>query len=382
MGPPLVEVMRSGHVVHVLDSLQVGGTENGTANLLRALERSDLRHTVVAMTTSGPIADRLPPGVAIHCLGKQPGWDLRAVGRLAALLRRLRPDAVHSRNWGAFDAVPAARLARVPVVIHGEHGREVSDPSGLNARRNRLRRLLLPLIDRYVTVSFDLARWLVEVVGIPSARVVTIHNGVDVGRFSDDASRRGRAALGVPEGEVVVGTIGRLDPVKDQVGLIEAFARLRPGAVPVTLVIVGEGPCKSALEARASSLGISDRVRLLGARSDVATLLSGFDVFALPSIAEGISNTILEAMASGLPVVATRTGGNPELVQHDVTGRLVPVGDRDSLAAAVGDYVADPHLRLLHGKAGRARAVEQFPIERMATRYRELYTALILSRAA
>lgn len=382
MGAPVVAAVSARHVVHVLDSLQVGGTENGTANLLRTLEPGDLRHTVVAMTTTGPVAARLPAGVAVHCLGKRPGWDFRAVARLTALLRRLHPDIVHSRNWGAFDAVPAARLARVPVVIHGEHGREVGDPAGLNRRRNRLRRLFLPFIDRYVTVSFDLARWLVDVVRIPATRVVTIHNGVDVARFSDERSRRGRAALGVPEGDLVVGTIGRLDPVKDQVGLIEAFAHVRTGDVPATLVIVGDGPCRGALEARAERLGIGERVRFLGARSDVAMLLGGFDVFVLPSIAEGISNTILEAMASGLPVVATETGGNPELVQHDVTGRLVSVGDRDGLAAAVGAYVADPHLRLLHGKAGRARAVEEFPLERMAARYRELYDALILRRAA
>ncbi len=374
--------MRSLHVVHVLDSLQVGGTENGAANLIQALERGDLRHTVIAMTTSGPVADRLPRSVAVHCLGKRPGWDLRTVARLVALLRRLRPEIVHSRNWGAFDAVPAARLARVPVVIHGEHGREATDPAGLNSRRNRLRRACAPFIDRYVTVSLDLARWLVEVVRIPPARVVTIHNGVDVRRFSDDTSKRGREALRLPDRELVVGTVGRLDPVKDQAGLIEAFARLRPGTVPATLVIVGDGPCRSALEAQASSLGIADRVRLVGARSDVSTLLGAFDLFALPSVAEGISNTILEAMASGLPVVATRTGGNPELVEHGVTGSLVSVGDRDGLAAALAAYLGDAHLRLLHGKTGRARAVQHFGLERMAARYHELYGALVSRKAA
>ncbi|MGH7384366.1 MAG: glycosyltransferase [Candidatus Rokuibacteriota bacterium] len=374
--------MKPVHVVHVLDSLQVGGTENGAANLIRALERDDLRHTVVAMTTSGPVADRLPRSVAVHCLGKRPGWDLRAVARLVALLRRLRPDAVHSRNWGAFDAVPAARLARVPVVIHGEHGREASDPAGLNPRRNRLRRAFAPLIDRYVTVSLDLGRWLAEVVRIPAARIVTIHNGVDLRRFSSDVSERGSEALGLPDGEVVVGTVGRLDPVKDQIGLIEAFARLNPGAVPATLVIVGDGPCRSALEARAASLGIADRVRLLGTRSDVAALLGSFDLFVLPSLAEGISNTILEAMATGLPVVATRVGGNPELVEHGVTGSLVSVGDRDELATTLAAYLSDPHLRLLQGKAGRGRASEHFALERMAARYLELYAALIQRKAA
>jgi sugar transferase (PEP-CTERM/EpsH1 system associated) len=368
------------HVVHVLDSLQVGGTENGVVNLARALD-GGFRQSVLAVTAGGPLAARLPPEVAVHVLGKRPGLDLRAVGRLAGLLRRLGPDIVHSRNWGALDAVVAARLARVPVVIHGEHGREAADPRGLDARRNRIRRLLSPLVTRFVAVSRDLGRWLVDTVGIPRDKVTVICNGVDTERFAEGDRASARRLLGLPLDTVAIGTVGRLDPVKDQLGLLEAFGALPP-EVPMALVVVGEGPCRGALAERAACPDVTGRVHLLGERRDVPALLAGLDVFALPSIAEGISNTVLEAMATGLPVVATRVGGNPEMVEDGVTGALVPAGDRPALARALAAYVADPHLRQLHGKAGRQRVVEAWSLPAMAARYAALYRETLAGRDA
>jgi sugar transferase (PEP-CTERM/EpsH1 system associated) len=365
------------HVVHVLHSLAVGGTENGVVNLINA-PGDGLRHTVVSMTEAGPLAARLPADVSVHCLGKRPGVDLRAIGRLTALLRRLRPHVVHSRNWGAFDAVVAARLAGVPRVIHGEHGREVSDPHGRDPRRNRLRRLLAPLVTRFVTVSLNLQEWLVGSVGIPRRKVLTIHNGVDTARFSDEGREEARRALGLPPELIVVGTVGRLDPVKDQVGLLEAFARIAGQRPAAALLIVGDGPCRKELEACAGRPELARRVHLLGERADVPRVLKTLDLYVLPSIAEGISNTILEAMATGLPVVATRTGGNPELVEDGVTGALVPVGDREALAQAILSYANDLHLRVLHGKAGRQRAVDQFALDGMVGRYRDLYRSVAL----
>lgn len=372
---------RIRHVVHVIHSLQVGGTENGLVNVINSLA-DEFRHTVIAVTAGGPLEARLPRGVDVIPLGKRPGVDVRAIIRLATLLRRLRPDIVHSRNWGAFDAIFAARLARVPVLIHGEHGREMSDPDGLDPRRNRLRRWAAPLVDRFVTVSRDLERWLVGRVGVPARKVVTIHNGVDLHRFADEDRARGRHELGLPGDTVVIGTVGRLDPVKDQVGLLDASALLPTAGPAHALALIGDGPCRAALESRAARPDLQGRVRLLGERADIPRLLAGFDVFTLPSIAEGISNTVLEAMATGLPVVATRTGGNPELVEDGVTGHLVPVGDRRALADALWSYVGDPHLRALHGKAGRQRAVDHFGLERMTQRYRELYRALVAQKAA
>ena len=369
------------HVVHVIDSLAVGGTENGLVNLVGALAE-EFRHTIVVMTASGPLAGRLPRGVELVTLNKRPGLDFGAVLRLARLLRRLEPDIVHSRNWGAFDAVAAAALARVPAVLHGEHGREASDPEGLNSRRNRLRRWAAPFTSSFVTVSRDLARWLIGTVGVPAAKVVTIHNGVDTRRFGEEDRVAARRALGLAADTLVVGTVGRLDPVKNQGALLDAYAGLARMDARHALVVVGDGPCRAALEARAAHADLAGRIRLVGERNDVARLLAGFDVFALPSIAEGVSNTVLEAMATGLPVVATRTGGNPELVDDGVTGRLVPVGDQPALTDALSAYLVDAHLRQLHGKAGRQRALDEFSLERMVSRYRQLYRAVSVGSRA
>jgi sugar transferase (PEP-CTERM/EpsH1 system associated) len=302
--------------------------------------------------------------------------------RLATLLRRLRPAIVHSRNWGAIDAVLAARVARVPVVIHGEHGREVTDPEGLDRRRNRFRRLVAPLITRFVTVSFDLHRWLLTTVRIPAAKVVAIHNGVDTSRFAGREREAARQVLGLPARAVIVGTVGRLDPVKDHAGLLAAFSALRAKHPAAQLVVVGEGPCRAPLEHRIRELGLTGAVHLLGLRRDVAMLLGGMDVFVLPSLAEGISNTVLEAMATGLPVVATRVGGNPELVENGISGLLVPAGSPSALAAALRSYVADPERRAAHGAAGRRRVLEHFSLEQMAQGYRGLYMALAREPAA
>ena len=367
------------HVVHVLDSLAVGGMENGVVNVVNAT-REQARHTVVTMSGRGALSERLPVSVPVHCIGKRAGIDLGAVLRLSRLVRRLRPDVIHSRNWGAVDAVVAARLAGVGTVVHGEHGREAADPRGLDPRRNRLRRLLAPLVSRFVTVSLDLRRWLLTTVGIPAHKVVTIHNGVDTARFSPGDSSEAREALGVPSGATVVGTIGRLDPVKDQVGLVEAFSELAESGSTAILAIVGEGPSRCSLEGQIRRRGLSQRVRLLGERRDVPTLLRAFDVFVLPSRAEGMSNTILEAMATGLPVVATDVGGNPELIDPEATGRLVPPGDPHALGAALRAYVADSYLRRSQGKAGRERVLQHFSLDRMAQAHMALYGSLCRAR--
>jgi sugar transferase (PEP-CTERM/EpsH1 system associated) len=366
------------HVVHVVHSLGVGGLENGVVNLVTG-PADAFRHSIVCLTEVGALGARLGERVTAIALGKRPGHDPAAFARLVARLRRLRPDVVHTRNWASFDAVLAARLARVPVVIHGEHGRDITDPDGRHPLRNRLRRLAAPLISRFVAVSDDLRRWLVEQVGVPAGKVVHICNGVDTTRFSP-GDRAIRAGLGLGAESVLIGTVARLDPVKDQAGLLEAFAlvaRQRPEAI---LMIAGDGPCRGALHQRADSLGLTPRVRFLGERSDVPDLLRAMDVFVLPSIAEGISNTVLEAMATGLPIVATRVGGNPELVEDGVNGLLVPRSDVPALARALDRYLDDPALGVLHGKSSRERAVDVFDLQRMRQAYGDLYIGLARGR--
>jgi len=375
--PDLVGAMSARPIVaHVVHSLATGGLENGVVNLVNA-PGSSFRHVVVCLTAAGPLQARLDPGVAVFTIGKRAGNDPAAALRLTRLLWRLKPAIVHSRNWATFDAVLAARLAAAPVVVHGEHGRDINDPEGRNRRRNRLRRLFSPLVTRFVTVSDDLRRWLVEDVRLPAAKVTTIHNGVDSERFGSAGRAEARESLGFPADAPVVGTVGRLDPVKDHLGLVRAFAALAPSHPDARLVIAGDGPCRDELATLVQSLGLRARVHLLGERRDIPQVLAALDLFVLPSIAEGMSNTILEAMATGLPVVATRVGGNPELVEDGVTGRLVPVRDHQALVTAIAAYLDDPLVRGLHGKASAERIRQHFSIEQMRRQYEELYHRLL-----
>lgn len=371
--------IRRPRIVQVIPSLRVGGLENVAVRLIKHLAPL-ADQAVVTPGGTGPVAERLPSGVAVFALGETRRPDRWLAFRMAGLFRRLRPDIVHTRNWTCIDAIVGARLAGVPVVIHGEHGREAADPDGRNLRRRQVRRLLSPFVTEFVTVSRDLGQWLVEQVRVPARKVRTIYNGVDTDRFAPGNRAAARQALGIPTDLAVAGTVGRLDPVKDQAGLIRAFAQTRDTGKNV-LVIAGDGPARPELERVVSELGLADRVRLLGEREDVSLILQALDVFVLPSLGEGISNAILEAMATGLPVIATRVGGNVELVREGVTGRLIEPRRPEALAEALGAYFEEPGLARAHGAAGRERAVGDFGLERMLSAYATLYRPYVALEA-
>jgi sugar transferase (PEP-CTERM/EpsH1 system associated) len=370
---------RPALIAHVIPTLRVAGLENVVARLTDQL-RVGLRHVVITPTGDGPMRARFPEDVPVIAMAEQHRPDRWNALRMARLFRSLRPDIVHSRNWSCVDAIIGARLAGVPIVIHSEHGREASDPEGRNRTRRIGRRLLAPMVSQFVTVSRDLARWLIEDIGVPGRKVLSICNGVDTRRFVPGERRAARAALGLGSEHVVIGTVGRLDPVKDQAGLLKAFSQLAedPRAL---LLIVGDGPCRKDLEATVDALGLGRRVRLLGERNDVAAVLSAMDVFVLCSVGEGMSNTILEAMATGLPVVATRVGGNPELVTDGNTGFLVEARSPDALAASLRRYLEDPMLLAEHGRAARDHIEAEFSLERMVGGYERLYRRLLEQRA-
>jgi len=366
---------RRPRIAHVIPSLNMGGLEGVVAQLTARLSPT-YEHVVLTLERDGPMRASFDPGVAVIAMGEQHRPDLWNAGRMARLLRALRPDIVHSRNWSCVDAIVAARLAGVRTVIHGEHGRNATDPGGRSVLRRVGRRLVSPMVTQFVTVSQDLSRWLLQEVGIPAGKVLAICNGVDTSRFSPGARGTARAELGIEPSSVVIGTVGRLDPVKDQTGLLRAFSRIadRPDTV---LVVAGDGPCRAELLSLITTLGLGPRVRLLGERRDIPRVLAAFDIFVLCSVFEGISNTILEAMATGLPVVATGVGGNPELVADGVTGALVGPRDVEGLAAALSYYVDNPEVAERHGSAGRRRAESDFSLDGMVAAYGHLYERLL-----
>jgi sugar transferase (PEP-CTERM/EpsH1 system associated) len=369
------------HVVHVIHQLATGGMENGLVNLINGMDPHAVRHSVLCMTDFTDFRDRITRAdVAVIALNKKPhGQDFAAQRRAFAQLRALCPDIAHTRNLTGLDAVVPAFLARVPARLHGEHGRDMTDPDGTNKKFILLKKLHRPFIHRWTTVSEDLARALRERVGVPAEAITQIYNGVNLDRFTPVSPRRTIEGFSAAE-HFVFGTVGRLQDVKEQWLLIEALAllpALTPRAKDVRVVIVGDGPMRVRLEQLLARLpDIAGQVLLAGPQDDVPTWLQSFDVFCLPSRAEGISNTILEAMACALPVIATRVGGNPELVVDGGTGVLVPNSDAAALAQVMARYVDDTALGRRHGKAGRSRALAEFSLSVMVERYAALYRTM------
>jgi sugar transferase (PEP-CTERM/EpsH1 system associated) len=372
-------------VVHLIYRLDFGGLETLLVDCINHMPPERYRHAIVCLTGYTAFADKITrPGVELYALDKQPGLGLGIHVKLFKLLRQLRPAILHTYNFACAEYAVAAWAAGVPVRIHAEHGRDASDPQGLNRKHNVLRRSLAPWIDRYVPVSHDLARWLQNVVTIPAAKLELIMNGVDTDRYAPQLP----AALTPWAADAVqpflIGTVGRLQDVKDQATLIEAFAllcaRLGDARGKLRLAIVGDGPLREKLAEKAKQAGVLELVWFPGARNDIPELMRSFDVFALSSIAEGTPVTLLEAMACGRPVVATRVGGIPEVVQDGVNGALVPASNPQALADALARYVDDPARVAQHGAAARENIERHYSVAAMVGAYAALYDQLCNSK--
>lgn len=374
-------------VVHIIHRLAVGGLENGVINLINHMPPERYRHAIVCLTDATDFRDRIQRAdVPVITLHKRAGQDFGVHARLWQVLRRLRPAIVHTRNLSGLEYLAPAALAGVPGRIHGEHGRDIYDINGSNAKYNLLRKAIRPLIHRYIGLSADLTNWLVRTVGARTDRVIQIYNGVDVQRFHPRLGLR--PAIGLQgfasENTLIVGTVGRMEAVKDQLTLVRAFIHLlacEPAARQyLRLVLIGDGRLREEARRLLREADIDHLSWLPGERSDIPELMRALDLFVLPSLAEGVSNTILEAMACGLPVIATSVGGNPELVIEGETGILVPPADPLAIAAAIRSYLEDKRRLTYHGQAGRKRAETHFSMQAMVNAYLEVYDGVLMGR--
>jgi sugar transferase (PEP-CTERM/EpsH1 system associated) len=366
-------------IAHIVFRFDVGGLENGVVNLINRLPENEFDHAIIALTQASDFRTRIRRGdVTVHALDKKPGQDPATYVRLYRLLRQLRPQVVHTRNLGTLECQLVACMAGVSARIHGEHGWDVHDPDGLNRKYRAMRRAISPAVHRFVTVSRDLHRWLTDKVGIPGRKVQQICNGVDISRFrprGTQSTSAGLPASPFPPQAVIVGSVTRFEPIKDPMNLARAFidARKRLTDVDLRLLMVGDGPLRADVLQLLESAGEARNAWLPGAHSNVDAWLRTMDIYALGSRREGISNTVLEAMASGLPVIASATGGNLELVEAGTTGALMPPENSAALADALTRYAQDASLRAQHGAAARARAERLFSLEAMVAGYTDLY---------
>ncbi|HYM35013.1 MAG TPA: TIGR03088 family PEP-CTERM/XrtA system glycosyltransferase [Steroidobacteraceae bacterium] len=358
-------------IAHIIFRLDYGGLENGLVNLLNRMPAEEFRHVIVCLAGFTEFRRRIERSdIAVYSLDKKPGKDFGAYARCWKLLRQLHPDIVHTRNLGTVDMQWIAFAAGIRDRVHGEHGWDASDAQGLNAKNLRIRRACRPLIKRYATVSKDLANWLRNQVGVRAEAIEQIYNGVDTQKFSPEGALPSDLPWTQAARPFIFGTVGRFDPIKNHLGLIDAFAKVSQSS---RLVIIGDGAMAPQLRERVDRLQLQDKIWMPGARNDIAAFMRTFDVFVLPSLNEGISNTILEAMASGKPVIAGNVGGNVELIEPNRTGKLYDVSAPDGLEKALREYLADPSLAKVHGIAARERAIERFSMDAMVNGYRSLY---------
>lgn len=373
--PPLI-----AHVIHRLD---VGGLENGLVNLINRMPSDRYRHTIVCLKDHTGFSARIERPVELFEMHKREGKDPALYLRLWHLFRRLQPDIVHTRNLAALEAQLPALLTGVRHRVHGEHGRDIHDLDNTSRKYRWLRAAFRPLVQRYIPLSKELEAYLARDVGVPAGKIRRICNGVDRRRFQPAGERRAPLPIEgfAPADSVVVGTVGRMEAVKDQLTLARAFVRLAEQLPKrrerLRLVLIGDGALRSKCQRILADAGLAEQVWLPGSRDDVPELLRAFDIFVLPSLAEGISNTLLEAMASGLPVVATDVGGNGELVANGETGFIIPRADPFAMADAIQRYVENPGVRKTHATNARARAESEFSIDNMVNKYLAVYDELL-----
>jgi sugar transferase (PEP-CTERM/EpsH1 system associated) len=365
-------------VMHVVNSMCLGGTEKA---LLRVATRltGGFEHRICCIRSFDPnlIQSCLHP-VQIVALNLRPSRLSFFVPPLLRAIRSYQPDIVHSRNWGAIEAALAARLAAVPVVIHSEHGYEIESLSSTPVRQQWTRRLVCSMADAVFTVSRELRRFHAAQAGIRPDRIRVLSNGVDTETFAPSRQLRARmrSDLGISDADFVVGAVGRMVPIKDYGTLVRAVGSLAEATSNFKLILVGEGPELPRLRELAQSVpGLGTRFLALGRRDDVPALLASMDVFVQTSLGEGMSNTVLEAMASGLPAVVTGVGGNLEIVTQGC-GWLFDPGDVQHLSQLLRMLAASPNLCARTGQAARKRVEEAFSHSAMLENYRRLYLEL------
>jgi glycosyltransferase involved in cell wall biosynthesis len=368
-------------IVHVVENLERGGLERMVIDLAAAHRAAGHAVRVVCLYAPGALAGELEAvGVPVQACDKRAGADLSALRRLRTQLRATPQAIVHTHNANAhYHAVAAAiglSTAVAPArVLNTRHGMGAAQP---RSRGEWLYRRTMRRTDIVAAVC-EAARARFAGQGVrPRRALLAVPNGIRIEGFSPACDERRaalRCVLALAPGTRIVGTVGRLNPVKDQRSLLQAFARLHADLHDTALVLVGDGALRAALEAEAAALGIADAVRFLGDRGDVRQLLQGFDVFALSSRSEGYSMALLEACASGLPIVATDVGGNREIVADGSNGLLVPAARPDALADALAAILREPARAAAMGRVGRDWALREASIETMAARYEALYRA-------
>jgi len=368
---------RRPRVMHVLSSFTTGGAEMNTTRLVAALSRRGFDQIVVSLTPE--VHSNVKSLLVVPLL--YPDRARRLVGSvayLAGVAREFSPDLIHGRAYRSWPECSAAKLfaRRRPKLIQSFHGATSLDIE--RWRRKIMAFGMRDLTDAFITVSDHLARRVVEQWRLPSDRVEVITNGVDLSHFKPAADNRAvRAALGIPSDAFVIGSVGSLREVKNPGLLVRAFAQFSRRANNTLLLLVGDGPLRSELEALGRELSVSRRILFRGRQTNVRDHIVAMDLFVQPSFKEGSPTAVLEALACGVPVIAARSSGCVELQQRTGLPLLVDGHDDTALAEQLIGLQADAERRAALGRQGRQVVAESFSFERMINAYERTYRAVL-----
>lgn len=360
-------------LLHIVLYLPYGGLEKIVYDFSKELVVRDYEVHVAALEKGGAIGDLLQQnGIPVHILGKRPGkFDFRLLINLIRLINKLKIQAIHSHSSCIMYAALAGRLAGVKVIVHTEHGRYLPDSIG----RIWEDRIFSRMLSKYVCVSKELEKYLLTVVKAPSKKLMTIINGVNTSMYRQYSSKERlklRAENNISHEAIVLGTICRLIPPKNVQFLIDWMKRNSNTYENLVLLIVGDGPLFAKLSESAKGLP-KGQVRLLGARGDIPNLLNIFDIFTLPSRTEGTSLTILEAMSTQLPVIASDVGGNIDIIDHGKTGYLFECDNLDAFGACLHKVICDSMAAKKMGICARDSVEQRFSFITMINKYCDLY---------
>jgi glycosyltransferase involved in cell wall biosynthesis len=377
-------------ICHVLHQLYLAGAEVLAAGLARKLSHR-YRFIFACLDDLGPLGDRLRnEGFEVIVLHRQPGVDWTVSKHLRRVCREHKVSLLHAHQYSPFFYAANSRgilgtLRSRPAILFTEHGRHY--PDYRRPKRVWANKLMLARHDRVTAVGQFVKQALIENEGIPEQRISVIYNGIDPAQFRSAAGedqadvdrirRETRQELGIGPDTPVVLHVARMHPVKDHITGLAAMVNVVREMPDAQLLLAGDGVERRRLEAKANEFGIKDNVKFLGIREDVPRLMAATDVFMLCSVSEGVSVTLLEAMAAGRPVAATDVGGNGEVVGHGSAGFLSKRGNSAELGKNLLSLLRNPSLRTKMGRAGRDRLIKQFSQEQMHTAYAKLYDEML-----
>ncbi len=366
-------------VVHIISQFTCGGMEVVIVNMINSLPTDKYEHHVISLKKySDDMDDRLLVKVGIHTVNKKEGKDPGFYLRLRELLRSIHPDVVNTYNIGTIDCVLSSLFVGSPVRYHSEHGRDVSDPQGINWKYNFLRKFLSHFFRRYIVVSRELKGWLDSQVKIPQRKIECIYNGVDTNLFcprdADGKARIKRDIFSVDS--FLIGNIGRLDPVKNHDYLLRVFRKyidLHPD-LDVKLVLIGDGPEKNNIIRLVKNYNLGKHVILPGAMKNIEKILPAFDIYVQSSIAEGLPMVILESMSAGVPVISTDVGGISEIIDHEKDGYLVESNNDEALLYWLNTLQESVSTRNKSSLNARKKIQNIFSLDKMVKEYDRLYS--------